>query len=124
MLTWAIHGPKTPDRHCQRALVIFHYVRNHSRRSGDHYTSEQSCDEAHNQQGSKIFGERARYDQNREDEQAGYADRLPAVQFAQWRHKHGSHSQTDEVQSQSQRNDGGGSPEFSCNLRLSRGVRC
>lgn len=82
MPTWSVHGPETPDRHCQRALVIFDDVRNHPRRSGNHYTSEQRCDEAHNQQSRKVFGERARYDQYCEDKQAGYADWLSAVQFA------------------------------------------
>lgn len=86
-------------------MLVVHKIRYHSRRCGDHDTPEESTDEANDNKGRERFRKRTRNDQNRENRKADHAYRLTPIDFAQRSHKHGSDSQTDEIECQAQSDD-------------------
>jgi len=103
-------------------MLIIYKIGHHTRCSRDHDTTEESTDSTDDNQLRHRSTECTRDNQDSEDGQTRNADRLATIDFTQRRHKHGSDSQTKQVERKTQSHDSLRLVKFIADLTHTRSI--
>lgn len=110
--TWSIEWPNTPNRDRQSTVFIIHQIGHHTWCGRDHDTTEESSDKANDDQCCDGLCQSAGDNQDCENGQTNYTDRLPSIDLAQRGHEHGPDGKTKQVEGQAKGDDSLGFAEF------------